>query len=235
MRSNVTRRLLSGDNGPPAPAELVQLSPTVAANNTPATQIILPAACKPGNRVFASVAWYRGDTQTIAVNLNGIPFGVRDCGAGVMGSSLYVTQIFSLLVPSPGLTTVSIASTGNSFFRWSVAEFSGVKPASPLDQVPAQTNTPNPGLATITSGPLAQPEELVMIALTNDVNNGGVSGWAPPVGCLPLLSVMSRNAGPNGFVGWYNVESDAPVTATMQAPGSLNHGRMAMSTYRRGA
>jgi hypothetical protein len=213
-------------------AALVQQSPMQTTNNSPASQIILPAECTPGNRVFACVAWYRSDTQNILVNLDGLPFGPFEFGAGVNDTDLYTCQVFSLLVPSPGLDTISIASTGNSFFRWVAAEFSGLDIVAPLDQVPAQTNTPNPNPATITSAALAQEDELVMVANVNTVNNGGVSGWAAPDFFTPLLSVMGQPGGPNGFVGFRNVASVAPVTATMNAPGSLNFGRMAMGTYK---
>jgi hypothetical protein len=196
------------------------------------SQIVLASPATAGNRVFACLAWYRSDSQDIAIDLDGNPFGPFEFGAGIDGVDFYTTQVFSLLVPSAGLDTITINSTGNSYYRWTVAEFSGVRPATPLDQTPVQTNTPSPGLATITSGALAQADELVVVCNTNDVDNGGVSGWAAPVGYTVLLSDMSRNAGPNGFAAFRNVNSTSPETATMQAPGSLNHGRMAMGTYR---
>lgn len=214
------------------PASLVQLSPIKKTDNAPSSQIILAAPASEGNRLIASVAWYRSDTQDITLNLNGNPFGAFEFGAGVNNTDLFTTQVFSMLVPAGGLDTINIASTGNSFYRWTVAEFSGVEKVLPLDQTPAQTNTPNPGHATITSGALAQDDELIVVCNVNEVNNGGVPGWVGPAGFTDLLNVMDRNAGPNGFAAFMNVSSTAPVTATMQGSDSLNFGRMAMGTYK---
>lgn len=209
----------------PVPILQVQSTALFSDDGTSDVSRALPSPVTANNTVFAFISLF-GDFDVLTVTLDTVPM-IEDI---FVNAYSVATRIYRISNPSPGPGIVRVQSTGTSYLRWSIEEWSGLLLAGAVDQV-VTTGISAP--ASATSGALSQANQLALSCVCNDLNNSP-SQWEEPVGwTMSALDAQDSAAATSGAVARLITTSTSALTAAWGPvnPGS-NYGPCGIVTYR---